>query len=421
MKKLHDFINEFYSDVTSNVIKMGLDRVDNVRVQANINPNFPIITVGGTNGKGSVCAFLESIYIKAGYSVGCYTSPHLFKFNERIKINGKEVDDKTILESLDFIQTKKNSIELTYFEVTTLAAINIFIENKIDIAILEVGLGGRLDAVNIFEPELSIITSLGMDHQDYLGESIDKIAYEKSGICRQNKHTVLNFQNIPVSMINSLNKLKTKLSILNDDYSFTYDSKNYNYISHNVSMEKLPLPNLSGNNQLVNLTGCLRVINLLEEKFPVSLGAIKKGIKDSFIKGRLQIILKKPYTVFDVAHNEDAAINLCNFINSSKKSGKIFAVFSILDNKDLEKVILPFIDIVDEWYISELNDLRTQKIDFIESSLKKHKNQIIVYKFNNILEAYKNTLKKSSLNDNIVVFGSFLTVSEIMEKVHIYD
>ena len=141
---------------------MGLDRVDNVRVQANINPNFPIITVGGTNGKGSVCAFLESIYIKAGYSVGCYTSPHLFKFNERIKINGKEVDDKTILESLDFIQTKKNSIELTYFEVTTLAAINIFIENKIDIAILEVGLGGRLDAVNIFEPELSIITSLGL-------------------------------------------------------------------------------------------------------------------------------------------------------------------------------------------------------------------------------------------------------------------
>jgi len=158
LKKLHDYINKFYSDVSSHVIKMGLERVGNVKRLAGINPKFPIIIVGGTNGKGSVCAFLETIYSKAGYSVGCYTSPHLFKFNERIKINLEQLDDKTILKSLDFIQNKKKSIELTYFEITTLAAMNIFIEKKIDIAILEVGLGGRLDAVNIFDPEISIIT-----------------------------------------------------------------------------------------------------------------------------------------------------------------------------------------------------------------------------------------------------------------------
>ena len=416
MKKLHDYINKFYSDGDSNVIKMGLDRVNNVRDQADINPDFPIITVGGTNGKGSVCAFLESIYSQAGYSVGCYTSPHLFKFNERIKVNKKEIDDNTILETLDFIQTKKKFIELTYFEITTLAAIKIFVEKNIDIAILEVGLGGRLDAVNIFEPEISIISSLSMDHQDYLGDSIDKIAFEKSGISRPNKHTILNFQNIPNSMINSLNKLKTKLSLLNKDYSFSYDFKNYNYISHNFSMKELPLPNLKGHNQLENLSGCLRVIDLYNKKFPVGLEAIKKGIKDSFIKGRLQILSEKPYIVADVAHNEGAAISLCNFIKSSKSKGKIFAVFSILDNKDIEKVLLPFIDLVDEWSISELKDIRTQKIDFMTSSLKKLKNKIKINKSNNIIEAYENARKKADLNDNIIIFGSFLTVSAIMKK-----
>ncbi len=415
MKKLHDHINEFYSDGDSNVIKMGLDRVKNVRDQAHINPNFPIITVGGTNGKGSICAFLESIYSESGYSVGCYTSPHLFKFNERIKVNKKEIDDNTILETLDFIQTKKKFIELTYFEITTLAAIKIFIEKKIDIAILEVGLGGRLDAVNIFEPEISIISSLSMDHQDYLGDSIDKIAYEKSGISRPNKHTILNFQNIPNSMINFLNKLKTKLSLLNNDYSFSYDAKYYNYTSHNISMEELPLPNLKGHNQLVNLTGCLRVIDLYNKKFPVGLEAIKKGIKDSFIKGRLQILSKKPYIVADVAHNEGAAISLYNFIRLTKREGKIFAVFSILENKDLEKVLFPFTSLVDEWNISELKDIRSQKIDFMTSSLKKSKNKIIINKFNNIIEAFENALNKADLNDNIIIFGSFLTVSAIME------
>ena len=180
-------------------------------------------------------------------------------------------------------------------------------------------------------------------------------------------------------------------------------------------MKELPLPNLKGHNQLVNLTGCLRVIDLYNKKFPVGLEAIKKGIKDSFIKGRLQILSKKPYIVADVAHNEGAAISLYNFIKLTKREGKIFAVFSILENKDLEKVLFPFTSLVDEWNISELKDIRSQKIDFMTSSLKKSKNKIIINKFNNIIEAFENALNKADLNDNIIIFGSFLTVSAIME------
>jgi len=417
LSKLQDYLNNLYPDTNNQPIKLGLDRVLRVKNLAKIEPNFPIIIVGGTNGKGSVCAFLETIYSKAGYSVGCFTSPHLFKFNERIKINLEEVDDETILESLNIINTKKKSIELTYFEITTLAAMSVFIKKNIDIAILEVGLGGRLDAVNIFDPDLSIITSIGMDHQDYLGDTIDEIAHEKSGICRPDKHAILNFENIPKLMIKELNKLNASLSILNDDYSYTSDSESYNYSSHSFSMNNLPKPYLKGNSQLMNLAGCLRAINLLQNKLPVTLGSIREGISDTRIEGRLQILSNKPYIVADVAHNIDATINLFNFINMSKRSGKVYAVFSVLKNKDVEKILMPFINIVDEWFISEINDSRSQKIDVITETLKKYNKRVVVNKFDNLLQAYNNVCKKSGLNDNIIIYGSFFTVSETMNEV----
>ena len=398
---------------------MGLDRVGRVKNSLNIEPKFPIITVGGTNGKGSVCAFLEEIYSKAGYSVGCYTSPHLFKFNERIKINLEQVNDETILKSLNLVNTKKKTIELTYFEITTLAAMNIFIEKKIDIAILEVGLGGRLDAVNIFDPDLSIITSIGMDHQEFLGGTIKEIAREKSGICRPNKHAILNFENIPKSMINELNKLNASLSILNDDYSYKSTSENYNFKSVNILMNDLPLPNLKGKNQLTNLAGCLRAVNLLQNKLPVTLGAIKEGIKHARIDGRLQILSNEPYIVADVAHNTDAALNLYDFISTSKRAGKVYAVFSILENKDIKKVLMPFINIVDEWFVSEINDSKAQKIDIIITTLKKYNKKVVINKFNNLNQAYKNAYKKCNLNDNIIIYGSFFTVSESMHGIKI--
>jgi len=417
LSKLHDHINKLYSGTSNPIVNLGLGRVGKVKGFVNIEPNFLIIMVGGTNGKGSVCAFLETIYSKAGYSVGCFTSPHLFKFNERIKINLEQVDDDTIIKSLDFIQAKQKSTKLTYFEITTLAAMKIFTEKKIDIAILEVGLGGRLDAVNIFEPDLSIITSIGMDHQDFLGDTIEEIAREKSGICRPNKHSVLNFENIPKSMIKELNKINASLSILNVDYSYKSTTKSYDYKSNNISMDKLPVPSLKGNSQLTNLAGCLRAIDLLQNKLPVTLDAIQEGIKDTRIEGRLQILSKEPYIVADVAHNADAAINLFKFFRTTKQGGKVYAVFSILKSKDIKEVLLPFVDIVDEWFVSEINDAGTQKIEVIVSSLKTYNKKVVINKFYTLNQAYKNAYKKCDLNDNIIIYGSFFTVSESMHGV----
>jgi len=417
LSKLHDHINKLYSGTSNPIVNLGLGRVGKVKGFVNIEPNFLIIMVGGTNGKGSVCAFLETIYSKAGYSVGCFTSPHLFKFNERIKINLEQVDDDTIIKSLDFIQAKQKSTKLTYFEITTLAAMKIFTEKKIDIAILEVGLGGRLDAVNIFEPDLSIITSIGIDHQDFLGDTIEEIAREKSGICRPNKHSVLNFENIPKSMIKELNKINASLSILNVDYSYKSTTKSYDYKSNNISMDKLPVPSLKGNSQLTNLAGCLRAIDLLQNKLPVTLDAIQEGIKDTRIEGRLQILSKEPYIVADVAHNADAAINLFKFFRTTKQGGKVYAVFSILKSKDIKEVLLPFVDIVDEWFVSEINDAGTQKIEVIVSSLKTYNKKVVINKFYTLNQAYKNAYKKCDLNDNIIIYGSFFTVSESMHGV----
>jgi len=417
LSKLHDHINKLYSGTSNPIVSLGLGRVGKVKGFVNIEPNFLIIMVGGTNGKGSVCAFLETIYSKAGYSVGCFTSPHLFKFNERIKINLEQVDDDTIIKSLDFIQAKQKSTKLTYFEITTLAAMKIFTEKKIDIAILEVGLGGRLDAVNIFEPDLSIITSIGIDHQDFLGDTIEEIAREKSGICRPNKHSVLNFENIPKSMIKELNKINASLSILNVDYSYKSTTKSYDYKSNNISMDKLPVPSLKGNSQLTNLAGCLRAIDLLQNKLPVTLDAIQEGIKDTRIEGRLQILSKEPYIVADVAHNADAAINLFKFFRTTKQGGKVYAVFSILKSKDIKEVLLPFVDVVDEWFVSEINDAGTQKIEVIVSSLKTYNKKVVINKFYTLNQAYKNAYKKCDLNDNIIIYGSFFTVSESMHGV----
>ena len=417
MSKLHDHINKLYSGTSNPIVNLGLGRVGKVKGFVNIEPNFLIIMVGGTNGKGSVCAFLETIYSKAGYSVGCFTSPHLFKFNERIKINLEQVDDDTIIKSLDFIQAKQKSTKLTYCEITTLAAMKIFTEKKIDIAILEVGLGGRLDAVNIFEPDLSIITSIGIDHQDFLGDTIEEIAREKSGICRPNKHSVLNFENIPKSMIKELNKINASLSILNVDYSYKSTTKSYDYKSNNISMGKLPVPSLKGNSQLTNLAGCLRAIDLLQNKLPVTLDAIQEGIKDTRIEGRLQILSKEPYIVADVAHNADAAINLFKFFRTTKQGGKVYAVFSILKSKDIKEVLLPFVDVVDEWFVSEINDAGTQKIEVIVSSLKTYNKKVVINKFYTLNQAYKNAYKKCDLNDNIIIYGSFFTVSESMHGV----
>ena len=236
----------YIDSINSKSISLGLDRVKQVKVLCNLNPTFPVILVAGTNGKGSSCKFLESILSCAGFNVGCYTSPHLFNFNERISINTKPLTDDLIVDSIKFIDNNRGEVCLTYFEVTTLAAMNLMIKANVDIAILEVGLGGRHDAVNVFDPDISLITSVSLDHQDYLGDTVEEIGYEKSGIFRKNKNAVINIDNAPNSVLDYAKYINADVSIIGTHYKINSNDKTFDYIGVKENIVELPYPNSQG-------------------------------------------------------------------------------------------------------------------------------------------------------------------------------
>ena len=254
---------DFIGQITSDEIELGLDRVRQAFTNLNVKQSFPIVMVAGTNGKGSTCAFLESIYQNSGYKVASYSSPHFFKFNERVKINKKPCSDQVIVNALFKVNEARKNISLTYFEMTTLAAMLIFIENNIDIAIMEVGLGGRLDAVNIFDPEVSVITSVSLDHQEFLGNSIEKIFKEKVGIFRENKNAILNFSYKEVFIKKFKANSKAIISEIDSDYFIKKDGLKINFFGKRKNFLNLPLPKVYSETQLQNLSGALRVVELL--------------------------------------------------------------------------------------------------------------------------------------------------------------
>lgn len=398
-----------------NQIDLGLERVLEVKEKAGINPDFPIILVGGTNGKGSTCAFIESILNESNLKVGCYTSPHFINFNERIRINKNEASDNKIVDALNYLENKRENISLTYFELTTLAAVEVFIKEKVDIAILEVGLGGRLDAVNIFNPIMSIITSVSLDHQNYLGDTVEAIAYEKAGIFRSKKPAIINYKNPASSLVAIAKKIGSCINTLNKDYKILKTQSNIRYESDISIYNSLPLPKIKGNHQVLNLAGALRCIDFIKDFFPISEQEVIKGINHAHIKGRFEILNTKPFIVTDVAHNQEASINLASNFSEKKLTGKTIAVFSIMADKDIQAVVEPFMDIVDEWYITKNQSERSASVEQIEKDLLSKKNKINVHKFDSISLAYQEALNKSQVDDNIIMFGSFFVNSEVFQ------
>ena len=405
----------YIEEIHFNQIDLGLERVLQVKEKAGINPDFPIILVGGTNGKGSTCAFIESILNESNLKVGCYTSPHFINFNERIRINKNEASDNKIVNALNYLENKRENISLTYFELTTLAAVEVFIKEKVDIAILEVGLGGRLDAVNIFNPIISIITSVSLDHQNYLGDTVEAIAYEKAGIFRPKKPAIINYKNPSPSLLAIAKKLASYINTLNKDYKIINTNSNLRYESDISIYNSLPFPKIKGNHQVLNLAGALRCIDFIKDFSSISEQEVIKGINHAHIKGRFEIINTKPFVVTDVAHNQEASINLASNFSEKKLTGKTIAVFSIMADKDIQAVVDPFMDIVDEWHITKIQSERSASVEQIEKDLLTKKTKINVHKFDSISLAYQEALNKSQVDDNILMFGSFFVNSEVFQ------
>lgn len=391
----------------SKVIDLNLDRVIEVKKKLKLNPKFKIITVAGTNGKGSVCNMLNQfIQNTTNLKVGLYTSPHFFRFNERIKIGNIECSDKDLIDAIDNVMAYDSQNSLTFFEITTLAAVFLFDRNEIDLAILEVGLGGRLDAVNAFDSDLSIITSIDIDHTEYLGESIDEIAFEKSGIMRSFKPCVVG-EDKNINMIQEQGDLKkTKLYFYKKDF----DEENF------ISKKKLlnyDTSQIEKKNFACALFAIEKLLSINVLKFKDAISCL---IKQNFY-GRFYRHSTQPEIILDVAHNNASLKNLINSINHLPNKNLHF-VFSILKDKKFNSLIHLFkeLKIKPKWYISELSNIRTESLKNISATLKEHGYTFDTSK--SIKQAYQNAFSAAENDDRIIAFGSFYVISEIFKDNH---
>jgi dihydrofolate synthase / folylpolyglutamate synthase len=407
-------------------IAMGLDRANQLVDYLALKPTFKIITVGGTNGKGSTSAMLAHIYKEAGYHVGCYTSPHLIDYNERVTVNLSPATDAALCAAFSHIELARQALnlELTYFEVGTLAAIWHFIQANIDVAVLEVGLGGRLDTVNVFDADCAIITSVDLDHQEFLGHTREAIATEKSAIFRPNRPAICGDAIPPQSLINYANTIQAQLLCIHQDFSCTQSSElalsmDYQFGAIQYS---LPIPKLFGAYQLSNAGCAITAVNTLLSVLPVTVEVIASAMQKVSLAGRFQTIQETPTIILDVAHNPHAAQALADNLRSiADENSKIIAVFAMLQDKDIEGVINVIAPLIHAWYIAGIDHPRGAKADILEAHVLKLNPNSQTHTFASVIAAYQAACafaEKYMFDDEnvkIIVFGSFFTVANILQ------
>ena len=400
---------------------MGLERVGEVKKRMGLQPQCPVVVVAGTNGKGSVCAYLSQIYTQAGFKVGTLTSPHLLRYNERIAVNTRPVEDAAIVASFERIEAARAGISLTYFEFNTLAAVDIFIREKVDVMVLEVGLGGRLDAVNVFDADCAVVTSVDLDHQAFLGDTVEQVAFEKAGVFRSGKPAICGQTPPPESLRRHAGEIGAELLLIKRDFDFsTLENVQWSYRYHPQNSDgrtrnrnALPFPALRGAYQLSNAACALTVLECLGDRLPVDIAAIKRGLLLVENPGRFQVLPGRPLTVLDVGHNPHAARALRRSLINLMFAEKRTAVFSILADKDIDGVLDIVKDQFDEWHIAPLDVPRGMTAEALVRKLAEHDIENVKV-FENIEKAYRAALEKAGENDRIVAFGSFHTVAAVM-------
>ena len=422
---LQQWLTQLEQGMVGGVIDLGLERTRAVKERLNLAPKCPLVIVGGTNGKGSVCAFLTQMYVQAGYKVGTLTSPHLQHYNERIAINGVPSSDEQIITSFERIQAAcKDDIALTYFEYNVLAAVDVFDRANVDVMVLEVGMGGRLDAVNVFDADVTVVTSVDVDHQAFLGDNIEQIAFEKAGIFRSGKPAVVAQLPLPESMRAHAEDLGTPILLLQRDFAYVkQEQQQWSFRFHPQQTDldlaehkrhALPIPALRGASQMSNAACALAVLECLNAQLPVDMGAIKRGLLLVSNPGRFQVLPGRPLVVWDVGHNPHAARALRNGLLALPYAQKRMAVFSMLADKDIASVLEILKDQFDEWLIAPLDMPRGMNTEDLQAALNQAGIDAVV-SFPNIAKAYQSALSQATENDRIVTFGSFHTVAEVMD------
>lgn len=450
-------------------IDLGLERVRHVAQRLELTYPYTVITVGGTNGKGSVCAMLEAMILAGGYKAGTYTSPHLVDYNERIRINGKPATDAQIIEQFTRIEEARGATSLSYFEFSTLAALLLFEQQTVDIAILEVGLGGRLDAVNLVDTDCAIITSIDIDHTSYLGSTREQIGLEKAHIFRPGRPAICADPLPPQSLLDYARDIGAELWLFGKDFNYSGDRLQWAYGGREQRRSALAYPALRGANQLLNASAALAALEALRSELVIPQHAVRLGLSHAALPGRFQIMPGQPVIILDVAHNPHAAAALAQNIASMPCSGKTFAVAGMFRDKDIAGTVSKMTAHVDHWFCAALagarglgsNELAVVVQDALAAAdgvpagtisgatslngvqglgdphtrdiaatamphrpgvrsgkvIHETKRQASIEQFEDPVAAFNAARDRATLNDRILVFGSFATVGPVLEEL----
>jgi len=380
----------------------------------NARPECPVVTVTGTNGKGSVCAMLEAMLRAGGYRVGLYTSPHLVRYNERVHLDGREASDEQLCEAFAEVEQARGATPLTYFEFGTLAAAWLFARSGLDALVLEVGLGGRLDAVNAIDADCAVLTSIGIDHVEYLGATRESIGREKAGIFRRGRPAVIADPSPPASVLEHAATVGAQAFLIGRDFGYAGENGQWRYWGHGGTRSGLGHPALRGAVQLRNAAAALCALGTLRDRVPVGMQAVREGLARATLPGRFQTLPGRPQVILDVAHNPEAAHTLAANLGAGSFAPQTVAVFGMMRDKDVPAVVREVAPRFTRWHLASLPDPRgctsgelaaILRAVGVEGETREHASPV---------DAFISARERAQRDDKIVVFGSFVTVGNVM-------
>lgn len=400
-------------------IDMGLERVRQVAQHMALRFTCPVVTVAGTNGKGSTCAMLEACFLQAGYRTGVYTSPHLVHFEERARIHGEISQASALLPHFERVEASRlaTQVSLTYFEFTTLAILSALAASNLDVAILEVGLGGRLDAVNIIDADCAVITSIDLDHMDFLGTDREAIGFEKAGIMRSGRAVIVSDPVPPQSVIDHAKNIGADIWLFGRDFNFSGDKQQWNWAGRGRRYAGLAYPALRGANQLINASGVLAALDALRSRLPVTAQAVRNGLAMVELPGRFQIVPGQPTLVLDVAHNPHAAAALSENLDAMGFYPSTHAVFGAMADKDVAPMLKRLGVVVDRWYFCDLPTPRAASAAQLQAQWQSQnqRKDALSSTYTSPQAALDAAVAQADPADRIVVFGSFFTVGGVLQ------
>ena len=413
-KSLPDWVT-ILEQKNSKRISLGLDRCKKVKKALGIERiGKEVITVAGTNGKGSSVALLESFFLNYGYTVGAYSSPHLFRYNERVRIDGQPVLDEQLTDAFRVVEEARGDTDLTYFEFSTLAAFLIFEKYQLDIAVLEVGLGGRLDAVNSIDPDFCLITSIDIDHQEYLGTTREQIAIEKAGIMRKNIPCVCSDPATPTGLLDTAHEVGCHLRLIGSDFHLKENESSWDWWDENQSVEGLPMLPLKGAHQLRNAAGVLELVATMG--CSIDTNVVEKSINELQLVGRFQeLFARNRKIILDVAHNAQSASALAQNLSDLVKVGKIYGIVMLRKSKDIKNFLYSLKGSIDVWIFPNLGEGDFYSSLALEKELRKIEKKTMIFCANSLVAGFDLALTTSDREDVIVACGSFTVVEKFVK------